>query len=194
MVLRLAILISGNGSNMLNIVESCIKKKINAEVGIVISNNPNSSGLRKLQEFDVNSKILRLDNFKNKGIYEQEISNLLVKENTDLVCLAGYMKILGPSFLKKWNKKIINIHPSLLPAFKGINAQQQALKYNVKYSGCTVHFVNEEIDGGDIIDQSIVRVDKNETVKSLKKKILIEEHKLYIKVLKSIIKKGVLNE
>ena len=189
MVLRLAILISGNGSNMLNIVESCIRKKINAEVGIVISDNPNSSGLRKLQEFKINSKILRLESFKNKGMYEQEISNLLIKENIDFVCLAGYMKILGPSFLKKWNKKVINIHPSLLPSFKGINAQERALKYNVKFSGCTIHFVNEKIDGGEIIDQSVVRVDKNETVQSLKKKILIEEHKLYINVLKSIIEK-----
>ena len=189
MVLRLGILISGNGSNMLNIVESCIKKKINAEVGIVISNNPNSSGLRKLQEFNINFKVLRLENFKNKGMYEQEISNLLIKENIDFVCLAGYMKILGPSFLKKWNKRVINIHPSLLPAFKGINAQERALKHNVKFSGCTIHFVNEEIDGGEIIDQSVVRVDKNETVKSLKKKILIEEHKLYINVLENIIQK-----
>ena len=189
MVLRLGILISGNGSNMLNIVESCTKKKINAEVGIVISNNPNSSGLRKLQEFNINFKVLRLENFKNKGMYEQEISNLLIKENIDFVCLAGYMKILGPSFLKKWNKRVINIHPSLLPAFKGINPQERALKYNVKFSGCTIHFVNEEIDGGEIIDQSVVRVDKNETVKSLKKKILIEEHKLYINVLENIIQK-----
>ena len=189
MVLRLAILISGNGSNMLNIVESCIRKKINAEVGIVISDNPNSSGLRKLQEFNINSRILRLESFKNKGMYEQEISNLLIRKNIDFVCLAGYMKILGPSFLKKWNKKVINIHPSLLPSFKGINAQERALKYNVKFSGCTIHFVNEKIDGGEIIDQSVVRVDKNETVQSLKKKILIEEHKLYINVLKSIIEK-----
>ena len=189
MVLRLAILISGNGSNMLNIVESCIRKKINAEVGIVISDNPNSSGLRKLQEFKINSKILRLESFKNKGMYEQEISNLLIRENINFVCLAGYMKILGPSFLKKWNKKVINIHPSLLPSFKGINAQERALKYNVKFSGCTIHFVNEKIDGGEIIDQYVVRVDKNETVQSLKKKILIEEHKLYINVLKSIIEK-----
>ena len=189
MVLRLAILISGNGSNMLNIVESCIKKKINAEVGIVISDNPNSSGLRKLQEFNINSRILRLESFKNKGMYEQEISNLLIRKNIDFVCLAGYMKILGPSFLKKWNKKVINIHPSLLPSFKGINAQERALKYNVKFTGCTIHFVNEKIDGGEIIDQSVVRVDKNETVQSLKKKILIEEHKLYINVLKTIIQK-----
>ena len=189
MVLKLAILISGNGSNMLNIVESCIKKKINAKVGIVISNNPNSNGLQKLKEFKINSKILIPENFDNKEIYEQKISNLLIKENIDFVCLAGYMKILGPRFLKKWNKKVINIHPSLLPAFKGANAQEQALKYNVKYSGCTIHYVNEEIDGGEIIDQSIVKVNKNETVKSLKKKILIEEYKLYINVLKSIIQK-----
>ena len=158
MVLRLAILISGNGSNMLNIVESCIKKKINAKVGIVISNNPNSNGLQKLKEFKINSKILIPENFDNKEIYEQKISNLLIRENIDFVCLAGYMKILGPRFLKKWNKKVINIHPSLLPAFKGANAQEQALKYNVKYSGCTIHYVNEEIDGGEIIDQSIVKV------------------------------------
>ena len=191
MVLRLAILISGNGSNMLNIVESCFKKEINAEVKIVVSNNPNSDGLKKLKDFDIYSEVLRLENFKDKKSYEQEITNFLIKKKIDLVCLAGYMKILGPDFLRRWKNKVINIHPSLLPAFKGINAQEQALRYKVKYSGCTIHYVNEEIDSGEIIDQSIVKINENETVESLRKKILIEEHKLYINVLKNIIEGSV---
>lgn len=191
MVLRLAILISGNGSNMLNIVESCFKKEIDAEVKIVISNNPKSDGLKKLKDFDIYSEVLRLENFKDKKSYEQKITNFLIKKKIDLVCLAGYMKILGPGFLRRWKRRVINIHPSLLPAFKGINAQEQALRYKVKYSGCTIHYVNEEIDSGEIIDQSIVKINENETVESLRKKILIEEHKLYINVLKNIIEGSV---
>ena len=191
MVLKLAILISGNGSNMLNIVESCLKKEIDAKVKIVISNNPNSDGLKKLKDFDICSKIIRLENFNDKKSYEQEITNFLIKKKIDLVCLAGYMKILGSSFLRSWKRKVINIHPSLLPAFKGTNAQEQALKYKVKYSGCTVHYVSEEIDSGEIIDQSIVKINANETVETLKKKILIEEHKLYINVLKNITERSV---
>ena len=106
------------------------------------------------------------------------------------MCLAGYTKILSKSFIKKWKSSIINIHPSLLPAFKGLNAQNQALNAGVKYSGCTIHEVNEELDGGKILDQKAIKINKNENLASLKKKILIEEHKLYIKVLKKISKKG----
>ena len=135
---------------------------------------------------------LVLDNRRFKGddlFIPLEVCSFLISHAFDKL---GMLRVWGGQAypgLKKWNKRVINIHPSLLPAFKGINPQERALKYNVKFSGCTIHFVNGEIDGGEIIDQSIVRVDKNETVKSLKKKILIEEHKLYINVLENIIQK-----
>ena len=188
MVLNIGILISQNGSNMLNIVKACHEKKIQANVKIVISNNPDSKGLKKLKNFKTKSKVLLLKDFKNKKVYEEEINELLKKNNVNFICLAGYMKILERDFLEKWKKRVINIHPSLLPSFKGLEPQKQAIEKKVKFSGCTVHFVNDNIDDGEIIDQSIVRIGKKETVESLKKKILIEEHKLYINVLIKISK------
>ena len=188
MVLNIGILISQNGSNMLNIVKACHEKKIQANVKIVISNNPDSKGLKKLKNFKTKSKILLLKDFKNKKAYEEKINELFKKNNVNFICLAGYMKILERDFLEKWKKRIINIHPSLLPSFKGLEPQKQAIEKKVKYSGCTVHYVNDNIDDGEIIDQSIVKIDKKETVESLKKKILLEEHKLYINVLIKISK------
>ncbi len=188
MVLNLGILISQNGSNMLNIVKACHEKKIQANVKIVISNNPDSKGLKKLKNFKTKSKILLLKDFKNKKAYEEKINELFKKNNVNFICLAGYMIILERDFLEKWKKKVINIHPSLLPSFKGLEPHKQAIQKKVKFSGCTVHYVNDNIDDGEIIDQSIVKVDKKETVESLKKKILLEEHKLYISVLIKISK------
>ena len=188
MVLNIGILISQNGSNMLNIVKACHEKKIQANVKIVISNNPDSKGLKKLKNFKTKSKILLLKDFKNKKAYEEKINELFKKNNVNFICLAGYMIILERDFLEKWKKRVINIHPSLLPSFKGLEPQKQAIQKKVKFSGCTVHFVNDNIDDGEIIDQSIVRIGKKETVESLKKKILIEEHKLYINVLIKISK------
>ena len=183
MVLNLGILISQNGSNMLNIVKACHEKKIQANVKIVISNNPDSKGLKKLKNFKTKSKILLLKDFKHKKAYEEKINELFKKNNVNFICLAGYMKILEKDFLEKWKKRVVNIHPSLLPSFKGLEPQKQAIEKKAKYSGCTVHYVNDNIDDGEIIDQSIVKIDKKETVESLKKKILLEEHKLYINVL-----------
>ena len=188
MVLNLGILISQNGSNMLNIVKACHEKKIQANVKIVISTNPDSKGLTKLKNFKTKSKILLLKDFKNKKAYEEKINELFKKNNVNFICLAGYMKILERDFLEKWKKRIINIHPSLLPSFRGLEPQKQAIEKKVKFSGCTVHYVNDNIDDGEIIDQSIVKMDKKETVESLKKKILLEEHKLYINVLIKISK------
>ena len=188
MVLNLGILISQDGSNMLNIVKACHEKKIQANVKIVISNNPDSKGLKKLKNFKTKSTILLLKDFKNKKAYEEKINELFKKNNVNFICLAGYMIILERDFLEKWKKRVINIHPSLLPSFKGLEPQKQAIQKKVKFSGCTVHYVNDNIDDGEIIDQSIVKVDKKETVESLKKKILLEEHKLYISVLTKISK------
>ena len=188
MVLNLGILISQDGSNMLNIVKACHEKKIQANVKIVISNNPDSKGLKKLKNFKTKSTILLLKDFKNKKAYEEKINELFKENNVNFICLAGYMIILERDFLEKWKKRVINIHPSLLPSFKGLEPQKQAIQKKVKFSGCTVHYVNDNIDDGEIIDQSIVKIDKKETVESLKKKILLEEHKLYINVLVKISK------
>lgn len=179
--MNLGIFVSGKGSNMLNIVNACREKKINCCVKIIVSNKE-CEGIQKARKLGLKTLIHKSKDHKRN--YEGEILKQLNESNVDLVCLAGYMRILSKFFIKNWKKNIVNIHPSLLPAFKGINAQQQAINYGVKYSGCTIHYVNEKIDGGEIIDQSCVKIIKKDNVKSLSKKILIEEHKLYIKVLK----------
>ena len=184
---KIAILISGRGSNMLNIIEACNNKKLYSSVNLVVSNRPNVLGLKVASKYKVRTEILDSNNLTKEN-FESLLDKILKKNNINLVCLAGFMKILSKDFVKKWPKMILNIHPSILPSFKGLNAQRQAIENKAKYSGCTVHFVNEEMDSGEIIDQKIVSISNNDDVDSLSKKILMEEHKLYIKVLKKLEK------
>ena len=170
---------------MLNIVDACSNKILSSNVKVVISNNKNSSGLAKVKKKGINTKII--DEIQIKK-FEERLSKLLCKEKVDLVCLAGFMRILSESFLCNWKKKIINIHPSILPAFKGLNAVKKAIEKKVKYSGCSIHYVDKGVDTGEIIDQRIVRVSKTDNEEKLAKKILKEEHILYIKVIKTLEK------
>ena len=190
---KIAILISGRGSNMLNIIEACNKNKLCSSVNLVVSNRPNVVGLKVASKYKVRTEILDSNNLTKEN-FESLLDKILKKNNINLVCLAGFMKILSKDFVKKWPKMILNIHPSILPSFKGLNAQRQAIENKAKYSGCTVHFVNEEMDSGEIIDQKIVSISTNDDVDSLSKKILMEEHKLYIKVLKKLEKNCGKNE
>ncbi len=190
---KIAILISGRGSNMLNIIEACNNKKLYSSVNLVVSNRPNALGLKVASKYKVRTEILD-SNSLTKENFESLLDKILKKNNINLVCLAGFMQILSKDFVKKWPKMILNIHPSILPSFKGLNAQRQAIENKAKYSGCTVHFVNEEMDSGEIIDQKIVSISTNDDVDSLSKKILMEEHKLYIKVLKELEKNCGKNE
>ena len=190
---KIAILISGRGSNMLNIIEACKNKKLCSSVNLVVSNRPNVVGLKVASKYKVRTEILDSNNLTKEN-FESLLDKILKKNNINLVCLAGFMKILSKDFVKKWPKMILNIHPSILPSFKGLNAQRQAIENKAKYSGCTVHFVNEEMDSGEVIDQKIVGISTNDDVDSLSKKILMEEHKLYIKVLKKLEKNCGKNE
>ena len=182
---NLAILISGRGSNMLNIVDACNNKILSSKVKIVVSNNKNSSGLAKVKKKGVKTTII-FENQINK--FEKELSQILLEEKINFICLAGFMRILSKDFLRNWKKKIINIHPSLLPAFKGLDAVKKAIEKKVKYTGCTIHYVDKGIDTGEIIDQRIVRVLKKDNEEKLAKKILKEEHILYIKVIQTLEK------
>ena len=169
---------------MESILRSIKKKKIPINPAVVISNKHDAKGLQIARKLGVNTEIVESKNFKgNKAEYDREIMTILsryrVTPRNGLVCLAGFMRIIGPEFVKKYKNKIINIHPALLPSFPGLNAQRQALKYGVKYSGCTTHFVDEGADTGPIIIQSAVKVDEEDTEESLSKKILKEEHKIY---------------
>ncbi len=180
---KLAIFISGRGSNMREIARACQRKKLKSSIRLIVSNNANAPGLLIPEIRNIPTLTLDESNLNNKEFYLL-LEKSLIENDIEMICLAGFMKVLDKSFVNKWKNKIINIHPSLLPAFKGLKPQLNAIKSNVKYAGCTVHYVNEKIDSGNIIDQDIVKVDFDENEISLSKKILKKEHKLYIKVIR----------
>lgn len=169
---------------MESILKSIKKKKIPINPAVVISNKPNAKGLKIAQKLGVNIEVVESKGFKgSRAEYDKQIISVLTKygvtPRNGLVCLAGFMRIISPEFVKKYKNRIINIHPALLPAFPGLDAQKQALEYGAKYSGCTVHFVDAGMDTGPVIIQSVVKVKENDTEKSLSKRILKEEHRIY---------------
>ena len=182
--INIAVFISGNGTNLKNLIQYSLKKKSKFKIKLVVSNNINAKGLDYAKKFQIKKKII---NYKNLTNSEINILNYLSKENINIICLAGFMRILTASFIKKYKGKIINIHPSLLPKYKGLNTHQRALDNKEKYSGCTVHFVNSKLDDGKIILQKKVRIYKNDTIEKLSKRILKQEHLLYPKALEKII-------
>ena len=178
--IKTAVFISGTGSNLKSLIKFSKLKKSPISINLIVSNDSKSKGLQYGKIFKIKKKIFA---FKKKHIDEKKILFELKKNRIDLICLAGFMKILSKTFINNFNGKILNIHPSLLPKFKGLNTHERALKNKEKYSGCTVHFVNSKLDSGKIILQDKVRINKNETPKSLAKKILAKEHKLYPKAI-----------
>tara|TARA_B110000003_G_scaffold261726_1_gene283717 strand:+ start:2681 stop:3262 length:582 start_codon:yes stop_codon:yes gene_type:complete len=181
--IKTAVFISGTGSNLKNLITFSKLKKSPISIDLIISNNSKSKGLNFGKVFTIKKKVF---NFKNTNIAEKKILLELKKDKINFICLAGFLKILSKDFIQKFKGKIINIHPSLLPKFKGLNTHEKVIKNKDKYSGCTVHFVNSKLDSGKIILQKKVRIDKNETQKTLAKKILAEEHKLYPKAILKI--------
>ena len=181
---RVAVFISGNGSNLKNLIEHSLEKKSNFKIHLIISNKSNARGINFAKQFKIQKKIINYQNLKNA---EKKILIELKKNKIELICLAGFMKILSKKFIKKFWGKIINIHPSLLPKYKGLNTHQRALDNNEKFSGCTVHFVNQNLDSGKIIMQKRVKIFKNDNNKKLAKRVLRQEHLLYPKALKKII-------
>ena len=175
-----AVFISGKGSNLRSLIKFSKHKKSPINIKMIVSDNPKSKGLKLGKTFKIKKKIF---NFKKKEQTEKKVILELKKNNINLICLAGFMKILSKNFIKNFNGKILNIHPSLLPKFKGLNTHERVIKSKEKFSGCTVHFVNSKLDSGKIILQKKVRVDKNETIKTLAKKVLREEHMLYPKAI-----------
>ncbi|AJM92186.1 Phosphoribosylglycinamide formyltransferase [Nitrosopumilus piranensis] len=169
---------------MESILKSIKKKKIPINPSIVISNKPDARGLKIAKKLGVNTEVVESKGFKgNRAEYDKKIITVLTKygvtPRNGLVCLAGFMRIISPEFVKKYKNRIINIHPALLPSFPGLDAQKQALEYGAKFSGCTVHFVDAGMDTGPVIIQSVVKVKENDTESSLSKRILKEEHRIY---------------
>ncbi len=185
--MKIGILISGRGSNMQAIIEAVQGGFISGcEVAVVISDKTGAEGLLKAKERDVETVVIT-KNKRTREEHDAEIVGELQKRGVELVCLAGYMRLLSKDFVRAFPNRIVNIHPSLLPAFKGLDAQTQAIEYGVKISGCTVHFVDEDLDHGAIITQKAVEITDDETAESLAAKILKEEHALYIQAVKKIV-------
>ena len=180
--LKTAVFISGTGSNLKNLIKYSKLKKSPISINLIVSNTKKAKGLKYSLKYNIEKKIINL----NKKIFENKLINFLVNKEIKLICLAGFMKILSKNFIKKFNGKIINIHPSLLPKYKGLNTHEKAIKNKDKYAGCTVHYVNEKLDSGKIILQKKVRIKKNDTPKSLAKKVLKKEHLLYPEAIKKL--------
>ena len=182
--IRCSVFISGNGSNLKSLILFSNKKNSPISIELIISDNLKAKGLKFGKIFKIPNKVF---NYKNKSITEKKIISEIKNKKIELICLAGFMKILSKNFIKNFNGKILNIHPSLLPKYKGLNTHQRAISNNEKYSGCTVHLVNSQLDSGKIITQKKVRISKGETAKSLAKKILIQEHRLYPKAIRKVL-------
>ena len=174
--IKTAVFISGTGSNLKNLIKFSKYKKSPILINCVITDNKNARGLIYAKKFNIEIKVFKFNKDKKN---EKKILNFLKKNQVFLICLAGFMKILSKNFIKKFNGKILNIHPSLLPKYKGLNTHQRVIDNNEKFSGCTVHFVNSKLDSGKIILQKKVKVFKNDSSESLAKRILKKEHILY---------------
>jgi phosphoribosylglycinamide formyltransferase-1 len=174
----ISFLVSGNGSNFKAVAEKIISGYICGETGIVISSSTDAPALKKSEELGIQSIIINPGHYTTKKEYEEEMIKILKSFKTDLIITAGYMRILSPDFIMHFKNRIINIHPSLLPSFPGKSAQQQALDYGVKITGCTSHFIDEGTDTGPVIMQSPVFIDYKDNINTLSAKILDEEHKI----------------
>ncbi len=176
---RVGILISGRGSNMVSLVEAMRSGAIDADPVVVLSNVPAAEGLRRAEELGVATEVVDHKKVKPRRAHDAAVVETLQRYRVDLVCLAGYMRLLTPVMVDAFRHRMLNIHPSLLPAFPGLDAQRQALDYGVKVAGCTVHFVDEECDHGPILLQASVPVHDDDTESSLSRRILEQEHRIY---------------
>lgn len=186
---RIAILISGRGSNMLALMDAIESNRLNASIAVVISNRADAPGIEIAKSRGYQTTVIASRGI-SRQLHEEQLIAELKKHDLALICLAGYMRLLSPNFISTFPQCILNIHPSLLPAFPGLEVQQQAIDYGVKYSGCTVHFVDEGCDSGAIIDQAVVPIFDQDTAETLAKRILVEEHKLYAKAVGFILEKN----
>jgi phosphoribosylglycinamide formyltransferase 1 len=182
--IRTAVFISGTGSNLKNLIRFSKTKQSLISIDLIVSNTSKAIGLKYSQKYNIKKKIF---NFKKNHSHDNHILSFLKKNDIFFICLAGFMKILSKNFIKKFDGKIINIHPSLLPKYKGLNTHERAIRNKDKYSGCTVHYVTDKLDSGKIIMQTKVRISSQDNATSLAKKILKKEHELYPAAILKII-------
>jgi phosphoribosylglycinamide formyltransferase-1 len=179
--MNIGVLVSGRGSNLQAILDAIDTKHIKGNISVVISDKSDIYALERLKGKTIASKIVLRADYTSKEEFEDHLIQVLIDHNVELVVLAGFLRVLGSKFIQEFNNRIINIHPSLLPAFPGLHSPKQALDYGVKFAGCTVHYVNEEVDGGPIIMQSVVPVLPEDDEDSLASRILVEEHQILTK-------------
>jgi len=181
------VLLSGRGSNFVALAESVAVGRIpNAEMAIVVSNRENAPGIEKARALGIEAQVIPSKGLEREA-YDKLVVAALLERKVDLVCLAGYMRLLSPYFVAAFRGRILNIHPSLLPSFPGLESQRQALEHGVKFSGCTVHFVDEDLDAGPIVIQAVVSVEDNDTPESLAERILNEEHRIYSQAVRIVL-------
>ncbi|HTU32247.1 MAG TPA: phosphoribosylglycinamide formyltransferase [Candidatus Acidoferrum sp.] len=184
---RIAVLLSGRGSNFEALADSIAARRIpNAQIAIVISNRESAAGIARARERDITAQVIPSTGLQREA-YDKLVVEALREKRVDLVCLAGYMRLLSPYFVAAFPNRIVNIHPSLLPAFPGLEAQRQALEHGVKFTGCTVHFVDENLDAGPIIIQAVVPVKDCDTVETLSERVLREEHRVYSEAVRIVL-------
>ena len=181
--IKTAVFISGTGSNLKNLIQFSKKKKSPISINLIISNNFESKGIRFAKIYKIEKKIFK---FKKKTLDEKKLIKILKNKGINLICLAGFMKILSGSFIRSFKGKILNIHPSLLPKYKGLDTHKRVLQNKEKYTGCTVHFVSSKLDAGKIIVQKRIKIKKDDTQKKIANRVLVEEHKLYPKAILKI--------
>lgn len=183
----LGVLISGRGSNLRAILDAADRGQFSARVAVVISNRPEAAGLERARNAGIEALCLDPQQFQSRGAYDAALVRELRARNVDLVCLAGFMRLLGPEFVAAFPNAILNVHPSLLPSFAGVDAQAQAVAHGVKVSGVTVHLVTDELDGGPIVLQKAVPVEDTDTPAALAARILTEEHRLYPEAIRIVL-------
>jgi phosphoribosylglycinamide formyltransferase-1 len=176
---RVAILISGRGSNMMSLIDAAQQPAYPAEIALVISNRADAAGVGLARVAGVEAVVVPSRAYEDRGAFEAEVTRRLEAHHVDIVCLAGFMRVLTPAFVAHWHDRLINIHPSLLPAFKGLDTHARALAAGVTEHGCTVHYVREGVDDGPLIAQAKIEVHANDTPETLAARVLVEEHKLY---------------
>jgi len=187
---RIAVLISGRGSNLQSIIDAIAAGRLDAWIAVVISNRAEAPGMVRAREAGIETLHLSPADYPDRDAYDRAIVDAVTARGVDLICLAGFMRLVGPPLLDAYSNRILNIHPSLLPAFPGVEAQRQALEYGVHVSGATVHLVTNELDGGPIVLQSAVPVLANDTVDTLSARILVEEHRIYPEAIALVLAGG----